>query len=98
MGVDYSGGMIVGRAAEDIPYDDEEFECGWEYAEAHDMSVYSLWYDADTSGQVWGFTVGDVTVLSDEFDDWLSIVKRKAEEFEEITGTKAQLIGMQNIY
>jgi|TARA_A100001391_G_scaffold33224_2_gene17981 hypothetical protein len=98
MGVDYSGGMIVGRSAKDIPYDEEEFECGWEYAEEHGMDCYSLWYDADEAGQVWGFTVKDVVVLSDEFDDWVSMVKRKAEEFEEITGTKAQLIGMQNIW
>lgn len=98
MGVDYSGGMIVGCSPDEISYDEEEFECGWEYAEEHDMSCYSLWYDADESGQVWGFTVDDVTVLSDEFDDWVSMVKLKAEEFEEITGVKARLIGMQNIY
>lgn len=31
-------------------------------------------------------------------NDWVSMVKLKAEEFEEITGVKARLIGMQNIY
>ena len=39
-----------------------------------------------------------MTILSDEFDDWVSMVKRKAELFEEITGEKAMLIGMQDIY
>ena len=98
MGVDYSGRMIVGCNADNISYDDEEFEYGYEYCEEHDLDSYSLWYDAGTDGQVWGFTVKDVTILSDEFDNWVNMVKRKAKEFEEITGEKAMLIGMQNIY
>lgn len=98
MGISYSGGMIVGCNADNIGYDDEEFEYDYEFCESHDLDSYSLWYDAATEGQVWGFTVKDVTVLSDEFDDWVNMVKRKAQEFEEITGEKAMLIGMQNIY
>ena len=96
MGIDYSGGMIIGAAAEDISYDDEQFE-EYEFLEEHDMTSYSLWYDSDTDGQVWGFPVSDVDILSDEFDDWVSMVKRKAQEFEKITGVKAKLIGMQDI-
>ena len=97
MGIDYSGGMIVGADAEDIGYEVEQFEA-WEFLEEHDMESYSLWYDADESGQVWGYPVSDVNILSEEFDDWVSMVKRKAQEFEKITGVKAKLIGMQNIY
>ena len=97
MGVDYSGGMIVGADAEDIDYEVRQFEYGYEFCEEHDMTSYSFWYDADESGQVWGFPVKDVDILSDEFDNWVSMVKLKAQEFEKITGVKAKLIGMQDI-
>lgn len=97
MGIDYSGGMIVGVSAEDISYDDEQLE-EYEFCEVHDMTSYSLWYDSDTDGQVWGFPVRDINILSDEFEGWVSMVKLKAQEFEKITGAKAKLIGMQNIY
>lgn len=96
MGVNYSGGMIVGAPAGGISYDEEQFE-EYEFLEEHGMESYSLWYDSDASGQVWGFPVEDVDILSKEFDDWVSMVKRKAKQFEDITGVKAQLIGMQNI-
>lgn len=95
MGISYSGGMIVGCSADNIGYDDGGT---YEFLEQYDLEAYSLWYDADTDGQVWGFAVKDVTILSDEFDDWVNMVKRKAQEFEEITGEKAMLIGMQDIY
>lgn len=98
MGIDYSGGMIVGADAEDIDYEVRQFEYGYEFCEEHDMTSYSFWYDADESGQVWGYPVSDVNILSEEFDDWVGVVKRKAQKFEEITGVKVKLIGMQDIY
>ena len=52
MGISYSGGMIVGCSADNIGYDDEEFEYDYEFCESHDLDSYSLWYDADTEGQV----------------------------------------------
>lgn len=98
MGVDYSGGMIVGRNAEEISYDDERFEHGHEFLEHYGMECYCKWYDAGTSGQVWGFPISNVELNSEDFQDWLKELNVKAKEFEKITGEKAKLIGMQNIY
>ena len=101
MGIEYSGGMIVGAPADCIPYDEEDFEDSWLYYETLEnkgIVSYSLWYDAGNDGQVWGFPIRDVVVDSKDFDLWLDEVRQKATEFEEITGVKAELIGMQDIY
>lgn len=98
MGVDISGGMIVGANASEIDYDTEEFECGEYYREHHGMKSYSLHYDACESSQIWGFSVEDVEIDSDEFDEWCISVKLKAKKFEEITGVKASLIGSQDVW
>lgn len=98
MGIDISGGMIVGLPVDSIEYDDEEFKCPWGFAEEYGMEVFSLWYDAGSEGQVIGFTVPDIEVLSKGFEDWVLDVKHKALKFETITDQKAELIGIQNVW
>ena len=98
MGIDISGGMIVGSEAENISYDEEQYEEVWEFADAHNLSCYSKWYDAGSEGQVLGFTVDDVDPLSPEFESWVKDVKDKAHKFYQLTGIKAELIGMQNVW
>ena len=42
MGIQYSGGMIVGAPADNIPYDEEEFEDSWLYYEVlEDQGIVS---------------------------------------------------------
>ena len=113
MGVDISGGMIVGTNAEKVesqiliededgnevyPTDEGNYEDFYEWYEYHYMSTYSLWYDSGTDGQVVGFKVPDINPLSDEFESWVANVKKLAKEFKDITGVEPELIGMQNVW
>ena len=96
MGIDYSGGMIVGAKGDELTHPDE-FDYMSEWAEEHDMDYMSPWYDADEKYCVYGFSIPAKISMDDLNDDWLEMVKEKAAKFEEITGVKPQLIAMQNI-
>lgn len=112
MGADISGGMIVGAKASHvegsvtIEIDDctmygntsNYHEGFYEWYESEGMETYSLYYDADTSEQIVGYPVKDVDPLSEEFDSWSKDVIKKAEKFYEMTGIKAELISMQNVW
>ncbi len=112
MGIDISGGMIVGANAADVKSsvyredDDVElygtngnlFEEFYEWWEEVGMSVYSSHYDCAEDYQIVGFEVKDISVLSDDFDEWVEDVKIKAEGFYKLTGIKPKLIGMQDVY
>lgn len=112
MGIDYDGGMIVGANASTVKsgvfveIDNEElygtegnyYEEFYEWYEDVGMCTYSLHCDACSDYQVVGYTVRDVDPLSEEFDQWLSEVKGYAEKFYKLTGVKAELVGMQNIW
>lgn len=97
MGIDVSGGMLVGNRADSIDLGDE-YEFAWEFAEEHGMVIFSAWYDAGVEGQYIGFRVEDVDPLSEEFFDWVTNVTTSAKKFKEITGCDATLIGMQDVY
>ena len=113
MGVDISGGMIVGANAGvvegSVGFENEDGECVYqldedtcedfyEWYEYHNMDTYSMWYDSDVDGQILGFKVPDINPLSENFDGWVENVKRLAKEFKEITGVEPELIGMQNVW
>ena len=97
MGIDISGGMIVGANADDISVP-ECVDCDlYEYAEEHGMERFSKHYDADDSYCVYGFTVSDVSV-DDINQEWLNKIKNLGEKFKDLTGVDAELIGMQNVW
>ena len=110
MGIDISGGMIVGANCSEVEaglYDEdkevyliegEEFEELYEWYEDKGMRTYSFHYDACSDSQILGYTVNDIDPLHEDFDIWLKDVKCKAEEFHRLTGLKAELIGMQNVW
>lgn len=112
MGIDISGGMIVGANAAEVEtavtvaQDDCEmfgtegnyYEEFYQWYEGVGMEIYSFYYDADARSQVVGFTVADVEPLSENFDKWVSEVRTMAQDFEDMTGVKASLIGMQNVW
>lgn len=110
MGVDISGGMIVGANCETVEANlyDEDKECyvvgGEEYGELYEwyeeggMETYSFHYDADSGSQILGYTVKDIDPLSEDWSVWVKDVVEYAEEFYELTGVKAELIGMQNVW
>ena len=96
MGIDYSGGMIVGEEFGKINIPEDYEGEGYEWVEDVGLERFSPWYDAEVEYCVVGFSVSDVSV--DEITgEWLSIVQRKARKFYELTGVKAKLIGMQDI-
>ena len=97
MGIDIEGGMIVGEEANliDVPEGcDDEF---YEWAENVGMDSYAEHYDADEDYKVYGFPVKDVAV-DDMCGEWIEDVKKKADTFFKLTGVKARLIGMQNVW
>ena len=112
MGVDISGGMILGGSASEVEgavtFEDDGvemygtqgnyYEEFYEWYEGEDMSCYSMWYDACSEGQIIGYKIKDINPLSDEFNNWLEDVKTKAEKFKQLTGLEPELIGMQNVW
>lgn len=105
MGIDYSGGMIVGASGDElsVPEDyvseytpDEELAL-YEWAEEVGLDSFSKWYDAGDDGKVYGFTIQSRWRES-ELDELMKEVKQKMLEFKELTGVEAMLIGMQDIY
>jgi len=101
MGIDYSGGMIVGcEGLPPEPDDWDEDEHG-EWREhllcEIEMERYAQWYDAGDDDCYFGFPVKDVLVK--DFDSgWLKEVNELAFKFKTITGEDAYLIGSQDIY
>lgn len=112
MGIDITGGMIIGAKASDVSAavwmedDDCElygtegnyFEEFYEWYEEVDMRTYSYHYDASEDYQIVGFTVKDIEPLSDGFEEWVADVKAKAAKFKELTGIEPELIGMQHVW
>ncbi len=97
MGIDYSGGMIIGAKADEISEPDEYEGDFVDWLDENDMETMSLHYDADESFQYAGFCVEDVKVSEIE-GQWLSNVKELGEKFLKLTGVEPYLIGTQNIW
>jgi hypothetical protein len=107
MGIDISGGMMVGAHYEDINDNltsDEarehiEEEGFWDWAAMKGMDSASPYYDSCSSERYWGFWVDDVDLSDDNaVRKWWEEVERKQKEFEDITNTRAMLIGAQDVY
>ena len=101
MGIDYSGGMLVG--CEGLPCEpddwDEDENGDWEeyLYEEHNIKRYSQHYDADTDECYFGIPIDDILVAEMD-NEWLVSIKQLAEYFKDITGEDAYLIGTQNIW
>lgn len=98
MGIDISGGMFVGAHYNDIEFDEDNEEGleFYEWAEEQGLDKFSPGYDAPSERCYFGFAISDVKV-SDMDEEWLANIKRVADEFKEITGADAWLIGMQDV-
>lgn len=105
MGIDYSGGMIVGAKGNklSVPKDyvseytpDEELSL-WEWADEVGLEYFSSWYDAGDEGRVYGFIIKSRWRES-EIEGLMKEVKQKMAEFKKLTGVEPMLIGMQDIY
>lgn len=100
MGIDISGKMIVGAYAKNFDFSekyeqDEDFEVDERYEE-QEFDYCSPWFDA--GGEEWfvGYEVEDVDMV--DFDEWVKKVKELSTKFEEKTGIKPRLVGMQNVF
>jgi hypothetical protein len=97
MGIDTEGKMVIGEDVEKIKFPvviDLDDLGDWAYK--HKMETLSPWYDCAPEYWTIGFEVKDVPVAKMN-DKWMADIKAKAAKFEELTGTKARLIGMQNV-
>lgn len=107
MGVETGGGMILGAGASAVGaavYDeeselyiidgdpDEGCEELWEWIDYHDMRTYSYYYDAPEDGQVAGFEIEDIGVLSEGFHDWVEDVKIKAKSSKRLQALNRNLL------
>lgn len=100
MSIDIVGGMIVGACVKSVSDSlnwDEDFDHN-KWAEELGMTIFSESFDCDFDEKVMGFPVRDIDPLSQEFHKWQLDVKVNAENFFELTGVKAKLIGMQDVY
>ena len=94
MGFDYDGQMIIGCDVCDLV---DEIEDVHEFADKNTMTILSPHYDCEPEYCTIGFSLNDIMV--DNMDIiWLEGIKKKAEKFFKLTGTKAKLIGMQDIW
>lgn len=107
MGIDYDGGMIVGRNRQEVidvleerNKDNEEYDVYEDIEDAyfkHDMTSFSEYYDADADCCFIGFSIKDEWDVR-ELDELKQTVIEKAALFEEVFGMEASLRGMQSIY
>jgi hypothetical protein len=98
MGVDIDGKMIVGCQIDDVELPESVEDKFGYFIENLGLAVLSECFDADSSEQVVGFIINDVHVLTEDFDKWVSNVKKVALEFKKITGCEPKLIGMQDVW
>ena len=98
MGIDVSGGMLIGAHYDDIGFDEDNEERleFYEWIEHHGLTSFSPYYDAPVDEWIYGFAIADVEV-SEMNEEWFAEIKDLAEKFKEITGADAWLIGMQDI-
>ena len=101
MGIDISGGMIVGVSgrdfAEKFDNDDNKYSDIYEMIEEEGLDRYCLHYDADIEDSIVGFGISDCNSY-EELDEWFENVKNKFKEFESEFGLKPSLIGTQDVW
>lgn len=95
MGMDISGGMIVGALGSDLTVPEEYDGALYEWLEDLGFDRMSQWYDCGPDNCYYGITMPDVEV--GYMDPWVRHVKKAAIKFKELTGVDAQLIGTQDI-
>ena len=96
MGIDIDGGMIVGDDLTDLSLNVQERVL--ELIDNREMDYLSPYYDSDREDWTVGYRQPDVMIVDDTIVGWLVKVSEDADRFEEITGTKAKLIGMQHVW
>lgn len=63
------------------------------------MEYMSYRYDSDPEERVLGYMIDNVDPLDKKaFTKWCLSIQRKARRFYKLTGIKAELIGMQDVY
>jgi hypothetical protein len=96
MGIDIDGGMIVGAKMSDLSEEAQNKVSG--LFSAGEMDCMFSWYDAAIKDCVVGYKQPNVIFDEEPMNDWLLKVFEDAVLFEATTGTKAKLIGMQDVW
>lgn len=96
MSVDVEGKMLLGYKYSETKVDTGEDSLGdWVYE--NKLEYASPWYDASPDNWIIGFLVEDVSI--DEMDEeWINVLKKKAEQFEKLAGVKPKLMGVCNVW
>lgn len=97
MGIDVSGGMIVGIIGSELIDAIKTVDDFNEWYEINGLDRMATHYDADNDDCFFGFQVEDVPV-SEMKGIWLKDVEEKAKRFKELTGIDASLIGTQDVW
>lgn len=96
MGIDISGGMILGRGFDELNFP-EGIEDKVEWLYDNDFEMYSPWYDSEEENWVVGFPVEDVLFSEEYMPEWLEDLQKKADKFYEVFEVTPMLIGMQDV-
>ena len=97
MGMDISGGMLIGAHGDKLSVPEDSDLAFHEWADENGLESYAMHYDASQSYTYYGFEISDIKV-SEVDSKWLQEIRKKADEFEKITGVTATLIGTQSVY
>jgi len=98
MGIDVSAKLMVGCELSKIGCD-MGYDCS-DWMDEHGLDHASPHYDSDPDAWFVGFEI-DALDLADEATDpvaWFENVKARAAEFERITGQKASLQAVPNVW
>jgi hypothetical protein len=96
MGIDITGGMIVGSIGSSIEVPESSDDDIYDYIENCGMETFAMHYDAELEDSYVGFPIEDILV-SDIDESWVNELKEKADKFKKLTGADAELIGSPNV-
>lgn len=97
MGIDVSGGMIVGVHGSKL--NEDQRKLFWELYNEDNINLYAEYFDADLDGCYVGYSVPDLDFSNgDAYAGWLHMVHGYAAQFKVAFGLDASLIGCQNVY
>jgi nitrogen fixation protein len=91
MGINYSGGMIVGQLGEEL-----EIEDLYELIDVHDLDVFYPYYDADLEESIIGVRVASCWG-EDVLDQLVEEVKALITDLRALGFDNPKLYGKQNI-
>ena len=99
MGIDISGGMIVGAWMEECDIPETTHGDKYDWLEEHGMETMRCHYDCGDGDKFIGYSIEDVTVAElTNSNEWIDHVDLLGKRFQRLLGVPAKLVGMQDVY